>query len=193
MSSELPSREELLDIADGVLARVPEGSDAEVIVTETATALTRYANGGIHQNVADRTLSVRLRLVRDGRSGVAQTQVTGDDAVPALVEAAENIRAHSPHGEPVYPVAPDGGEDTEKGYSAATESMSPEERADTVGVVCAAAAGQGQKAYGSCESTVTAVAMASTTGLRRASRQSVAELIAVCRGDDGNAYAARYG
>jgi predicted Zn-dependent protease len=193
VSTQLRSRDELLDIADGVLARVPAGSDAEVIVTETATALTRYANGGIHQNVADRTLRVRLRLVRDGRSGVAQTQVTGDDAAPALVEAAETIRAHSPHGDPVYPVAPDGGEDTENGYSDATEAMSPEERADTVGVVCAAAAELGQKAYGSCENTVTSVAMACTTGLRRAARQSVAELIAVCRGDDGSAYGARFG
>jgi PmbA protein len=193
VSSELRSRQQLLEIADGVLAAAPAGSEAEVIVTETATALTRYANGGIHQNVADRTLRVRLRLVRDGRSGVAQTQVTGDDAVPALVEAAETIRAHSPHGEPVHPVAPDGGDDTENGYSDATESMSPEERADTVSVVCMAAARLGQKAFGSCENTVNTVAMASTTGLRRAARQSVAELIAVCRGDDGNAYAARYG
>jgi PmbA protein len=60
-------------------------------------------------------------------------------------------------------------------------------------VVCTAAAGLGQKAYGSCESTVTAVAMASSTGLRRAARQSSAELIAVCRGDDGSGYASRYG
>ncbi len=180
-------------MADGVLARVLPGSDAEVIVTETATALTRYANGGIHQNVADRTLHVRLRLVRDGRSGVAQTQVTGDDAVPALVQAAETIRANSPHGEPVYPIPPDGGDDTENGYSDATEALSPEERADIVGVVCAAARGRGQKAYGSCENTATAVAMASTSGLRRAARRTIAELIAVCRGDDGSGYAARFG
>jgi predicted Zn-dependent protease len=191
--SELRGRDELLDIADGVLARAPAGSEAEVTVTETATALTRYANGGIHQNVADSALRVRLRLVRDGRSGVAETQVTGDDAAPALVEAAETIRAHSPHGEPVYPIAPDGGDDAENGYSDATAAMSPEQRADTVGVVCAAAAERGQRAYGSCENTVTAVAMASTTGLRRAARQSVAELIAVCRGEDGSAYAARFG
>jgi predicted Zn-dependent protease len=163
-----------------------------VIVTETATALTRYANGGIHQNVADRTLRLRLRLVRDGRSGVAETQVAGDDSAPALVDAADTIRAHSPQGEPVHPIAPDGGDDSEHGYSDATEAMTPEERADTVGVVCAAAADRGQKAYGSYENTVTAVAIAGTTGLRRAARRSLGELIAVCRGDDGSAYAARF-
>ena len=193
MSDELRSGEELLSIADGVLARAPAGSEAEVTVTETATALTRYANGGIHQNVADRTLGLRLRLVRDGRSGVAETQVTRDDAVAALVETAEMIRAHSPQGDPVHPITPDGGEDIEHGYSAATAAVTPEERADKVGVVCAAAAKLGQKAFGTYENTITAVAIASSMGLRRAARRSEAELIAVCRGDDGSAYGARFG
>ena len=192
MSDELRTRDELLSIADGVLARAPAGGEAEVTVTETATALTRYANGGIHQNVADRTLRVRLRLVRDGRSGVAETQVLGADGTAALTEAAELIRVHSPEGEPVHPIPPDGGADTEHGYSAATEALTPEERADRVGVICAAADKLGQKAFGTHENTVTAVAMVSSTGLRRAARRSEAELIAVCRGGDGSAYGARF-
>ncbi len=193
MSGELRTREELLSIADQVLEHAPPGSEAEVTVTETATALTRYANSGIHQNVADRTLRLRLRLVRDGRSGVAESQVARDDGGPALVEAAETIRAHSPLGDPVHPIAPDGGDDTEHGYSDFTEAMTPEERADTVGVICAAANAVGQKAFGTYENTITAVAMASSTGLRRAARRSAAELIAVCRGADGSAYGARFG
>ncbi|MBJ7594819.1 MAG: hypothetical protein JF886_08145, partial [Candidatus Dormibacteraeota bacterium] len=192
MSDELRTPDELLSIADGVLARAPTAAEVEVTVTETATALTRYANGGIHQNVADRTLVLRLRLVRDGRSGVAETQVIGDDATSALVEAAELIRAHSPVGEPVHPIAPDGGVDTEHGYSAATAAVTPEERADTVGVICTAADKLGQKGFGTYENTITAVAMVSSTGLRRAARRSEAELIAVCRGDDGSAYGARF-
>jgi PmbA protein len=192
VSDLLRSRDELLSIADGVLAQAPAASEAEVTVVESATALTRYANGGIHQNVADRTLRLRLRLVRDGRSGVAETQVAGEGATPALVEAAETIRAHSPKGDPVHPIAPDGGDDTEHGYSAAIEAVTPEERADRVGVICAAADKRGQKAFGTCEEAVTAVAMVSTTGLRRVARRSQAELIAVCRGEDGSAYGARF-
>ncbi len=180
-------------MAGAVLARVPSGSEAEVVVTETATLLTRFANGAIHQNVADRARQVRLRLVRDGRCGVAQTQVAGDAAVAALIATAESIRSHSPHGDPVHPIAPDGGQDTELGYSDATEASTPEERADLVATVCAAAARRDQQAYGSCESTVTGVAIASTAGLRRAARRSVAELVAVCRGAEGSAYAARFG
>ena len=94
MSSELRSRDQLLSIADGILDRTPDGSEAEVTITESATALTRFANGGIHQNVADRTLRLRLRLVRDGRSGVAEMQVATDDGAAALVRSAEAIRTH---------------------------------------------------------------------------------------------------
>jgi len=189
---ELRSREQLLSVAEGVLERAPAGSEAEVTVTESATALTRFANSGIHQNVADRTLHLRLRLVRDGRSGVAEMQVAGEDAAAALAQRAEAIRSHSPRGDPVHPILPDRGADTERGYSELTEAVTPEERADTVAGICAAAESLGQKAFGTYETAVTAVAMASTMGLRRAARHTVAELIAVCRGPDGSSYGARH-
>lgn len=192
MSSELHTREQLLSIADRIIDRAPAGTEAEVTVTESATALTRFANSAIHQNVADRTLRLRLRLVRDGRSGVAEMQDAGDRAEAALARSAEAIRSHSPLGEPVHPIPPDGGADTEHGYSEATEAVTPEERADAVAGICAAANGLGQKAYGTFETAVAAVAMVSTAGLRRAARRSVAELIAVCRGPDGSAYGARH-
>lgn len=192
MSSELRTGDQLLSVADGILELTPAGTEAEVTVTESATALTRFANSGIHQNVADRTLRLRLRLVRDGRSGVAEMQVPGEDAGPALLRNAEAIRTHSPQGDPVHPITPDGGADTEQGYSEATAAVTPEERAEAVAAVCAVADSLGQKAFGTYETAVSAVAMVSTTGLRRAARHSIAELIAVCRASDGSAYGARH-
>src|SRR5450759_1815234 len=56
----------------------------------------------------------------------------------------------------------------------------------------AAAAARRQAAFGTCETGVTTVAMVSSAGLRRTARRTVAELIAVCRTDDGSAYAARH-
>jgi PmbA protein len=191
VSAPLRSREALLAIADDVLRIVPANAEAEVTVTEESTALTRFANGGIHQNVADRALALRLRLVADGRSGVAEIQVDSDASPRMLVDAAEAIRAHSPRGEPVHPIAPDGGADTETGYSETTGAVTPEERADTVATLCTAADHAGQKAFGTYETGVTATAMVSTLGLRRAARHSVAELTAVYRGDAGTAYGAR--
>jgi predicted Zn-dependent protease len=191
--SQVRAGEELLDIADRVIERVPAGSEAEVTVTETASALTRFANGGIHQNVADQGLRVRLRLIREDRCGVAEMRVAGDDVAAALVTTAEAIRSHSPEGDQVPLYTPDGGADTSAGYSAATESVTPEQRADLAATVCAAAAARGQRAFGTSETGVNAVAMVSTAGLRRSARHSTAELIAVSRSEDGSAYGARSG
>ena len=51
------------------------GGDAEVEATYHATdaALTRFANSRIHQNVAEHDATLRLRVIRDGRTGVAGT------------------------------------------------------------------------------------------------------------------------
>ncbi|MBJ7609903.1 MAG: TldD/PmbA family protein [Candidatus Dormibacteraeota bacterium] len=183
---------DLLDMADRILRRIPAGREAEVTATRTASALTRFANGAIHQNVADCTTRLRLRLIGDGRAGVAEMQAESDDAAAALVQTAETVRSQAPPGEPVPLYAPDGGPDAETGYGADTEAVTPEQRADHVAVVCGAARDRGQTAFGACETGVTMVAMASTTGLRRSARHSVAELIAVCRGEDGSAYGARF-
>lgn len=190
-----PSRSpgQLLEVADGVLARVPRGTAAEVIVTETASALTRFANGAIHQNVADSTLRVRLRLIRDGRAGVAEVQVAAGAIAGTIVDTAEALRRCAPRGEPATLLDPDGGADAETGDSAATTSFSPEQRAEAVATVCDAAQRAGQLAYGACETNTTTTAMVSTTGLRRHARGTVAELLTVCRGTDGSAYAARHG
>lgn len=190
--SDADRREEMLAAADAVLRAVPAGTDAEVTATASDSALTRYANGAIHQNVADSTVRLRLRLVRDGRSGVAEMQVGSGDAGAALIRTAEAIRAHAPHGDPVPLYIPDGGEDSDRGFAPATAACTPEQRADHVATVCAAASARGQLAYGGCETVVDTVAMVSTAGLRRCARHSVAELVAVCRGDDGSAYAARH-
>jgi PmbA protein len=190
--TEVRGGDQLLAIADRVMQRVPAGSHAEVTVTEEASALTRFANGGIHQNVADLSLQLRLRVIRDGRSGIAAMRVADDDVAGALVETAEAVLGHSPVTDQVPLYSPDSGADTSTGYSAATEAVTPEQRADQVAAVCAAAAARGQAAFGTCETGVTAVAMVSSAGLRRTARRTVAELIAVCRSDDGSAYGARH-
>ena len=184
---------DLLALARRIVERAADLGEAEARVTESDSALTRFANSGIHQNVAARTLHVRLRLVAGGRSGVAEAQAgePDDAAIERLVATADDLRARSPAGDPVPLYPPDGGDDPDSGYCEATAAVSPEERAEAVAAVCAAAAAASQRAFGTYETTVTAVATASTAGLGRASRSSVAELIAVTRGDDGSAYAAR--
>src|SRR5207237_7926387 len=79
-----------LDLAARVLEWVRvlggPGTEAEVLVERRQLALTRFANSYIHQNVADSTTAVRLRLHRDGRTASGSTTMTVTSALRDLVD-----------------------------------------------------------------------------------------------------------
>jgi predicted Zn-dependent protease len=95
-----------LDLAARVLEWVRvlggPGTEAEVLVERRALALTRFANSYIHQNVADVTTSVRLRLHRDGRTALGSTTLTVTDALKDLVERTVAASRHTP-ADPGWP------------------------------------------------------------------------------------------
>ena len=83
-----------LDIAQQVLAFVePSGAEAEVSVERYQIALTRFANSFIHQNLADTTVSVRLRLHLDGRTATGSTTRSTTTASTSRSRAAMRSRS----------------------------------------------------------------------------------------------------
>jgi len=78
-----------LSVAGKVLDLVRAASataEAEVLVDHTDLALTRFANSFIHQNVADATATVRLRLHHEGRTAAGSTTITDADGLRDLVD-----------------------------------------------------------------------------------------------------------
>ena len=138
-------------------------------------------------------MTARVRLVHEGRCGVAEAMSTDPATLHGLVAAAEAVRSASVAAEVVPLVTSDGGEDGDGAWCDSTATFDAERRAAAVATVCDAAHAEGQLAYGTFETNLVTRAMVSTTGLRRSARASDAEMIAVCRTDDGSAYAARYG
>ncbi len=189
------ARIDCLSVADAVLARVPERTEAEVIVEDLDSSLTRFALNAIHQNVAETGVRLRLRLLRDGRAGVADLHGGGgDEAIARLVEAAEEARRMAPVREDVAPLPAPSGEDgagASAAWSEATAACTPEQRADAVAVVARAAGARGLAAFGTVSTEARHVAIVNTRGLRRQARTSVARASAVVRGDDGAGYADR--
>lgn len=191
----LRDRDHLLALADQVLQRVPTASDAEVVIEETDSALTRYALNAIHQNVAETGLRLRLRLIRDGRVGVADLRGESADGADRLARAAEEARRLSPPQPDLAPLpTPDAaraGNDGRSAWSDATAAATPEQRADAVAVVAGTAAAKGMQAFGACETTARQLAVVNTRGVRRCAHTTVARLTAVVRGDAGAGYADR--
>ena len=81
---------------------VGSAAQAEVVVWHNAEALTRFANSAIHQNVADATTTVRLRMHLDGRTAGGSTTITSADGLRALVERTVEAVRLSP-ADPTWP------------------------------------------------------------------------------------------
>lgn len=80
MTEDLAGR--VLDLA---AAELGPDAEIEVFADRRRAALTRFANSYIHQNVADETVDVAVRIHRDGRTAAANTSRTDDDGLRALV------------------------------------------------------------------------------------------------------------
>jgi PmbA protein len=68
-------------------------ADAEAILMAGSSALTRFANNGIHQNVAERSAHLSVRLQMDGRTARATTNRLDRDSIRQVVEEAAALTA----------------------------------------------------------------------------------------------------
>jgi PmbA protein len=78
------------------LAKSTGAEETEIHVDEVADALTRFANNGIHQNVAEHGVTVSIRTVVDGRTARATTNRLDEDSLRAAIEASLSLAQSQP-------------------------------------------------------------------------------------------------
>src|SRR3989440_6276964 len=161
--ARLTDESELKRFTAGLLDRSP-AQQTEVLVTEWDSALTRFANNGIHQNVAERDVSVRVRVVKDGKTGVASINQLNETAAQDVLRRAIAIADLQPKGELVPMPGPAKSQPVEA-WSDATASATPEERADFVEAICAKAGRAGLKAFGAFSTGAEQLAIANSLGV----------------------------
>src|SRR3989440_976268 len=145
-ASRLTEQRELKRFIDELLQSSP-AKETEVMVTEWDSALTRFANNGIHQNVAERNVNVRVRVVKDGKTGVASINQVNEQAAEDVLRRAVAIAELQPAGD-VVPMPGRGRASDIVAWSDATADATPEERADFVEAICRRADRAGLKAFG---------------------------------------------
>jgi PmbA protein len=82
------------DKAEETFARVLNHSKAdetELLIGGGRSALTRFANNGITQNVAEENYSLSVRVNLDGRTARATTNKFDEDSIRRVVESATNL------------------------------------------------------------------------------------------------------
>jgi PmbA protein len=169
-----------------------QAEQTEVVYLGTESALTRFANNYIHQNVAESDHELRVRAVVGKKVGVASTNRLDDEALRHVTQQAleiarlqpENPEFHSlPGPQPIAPAA---------GYCAATAQYSPEQRARGVAVIVQLAKERGLESAGAFSTSTSHTAVANSLGIFAYEPRTESECHAVVMADaQGSGYTQR--
>lgn len=168
--------ERVLELVDG---------RAEAVATAAfgTSALTRFANSHIHQNVTEEIGSVMVTVARDGKVARAGTSRGDADSMAALVERALAAAALRPVDPEFAGFAPVAEVPPVEHWDDATAGAHPDQRAAIVEAFVVA--GDGLVAAGYCSTEAMAHALASTTGQQASAHTSSAQLDGVHRAAPG--------
>jgi PmbA protein len=172
----LPDRE-LRRIVDSVLrlAKSTGAEETEVHVDEVVSALTRFANNAIHQNVAEHGLTVSIRTVLDGRTARATTNRIDEDSLRAAIEASLSLAHSQPKDPRLLPMSGKQRYRAVNRFVKPTAALSAEERALAVRRACDLAIKTGQVAAGIYSNAQSQSALGNSRGLFAAYRETHSE------------------
>jgi PmbA protein len=180
----------LKEIAERVLSRVL-ADQAEVLVTAERSDLTRFAVNTIHQNVTERDVNVRLRVITGKKTGVASGNDVSDEGLARLVEMAESAAAFQkenpdfvslPGPQKIEPV---------DAFVQATADYTPEERADGVQTILDPSREKGLRAAGAFSTEASEIYLANSLGVHAYHRGTLANVRTVVMGESGSGYGAQ--
>jgi len=175
--AELLGERHLRQMIDTVLrlAKSTGVEEAEVHVDEVADTLTRFANNGIHQNVAEHGVTISIRTVQDGRTARATSNRLDEDSLRAAIEASLSL-AHSQPKDPLLLPMP-GKQHYRRvnRFVNRTAALTAQDRAQAVRRACDLAIKNGQVAAGIYASGQSQSAIGNSRGLFAAYRETHAE------------------
>jgi len=182
--------QELKNLADRALVQ-SQADQTEVVIIAPHSALTRFANNYIHQNVEQQDVDLRVRAVVGKKIGVASSNDLSDEGLRSVVERALTLAKHQkenpdflslPAAKPVQKI---------DAYVERTARTGPEERAATVAEICYAAAAAGLTAAGAFRTSVAEVAVANSLGVFAYHLDTGADINTVVMGEQGSGHAER--
>lgn len=188
--ARLDDPEELLNRADAVVAAARPGEQIEISIGASLDTEVRAYGGEIESLSSARSEGALVRVIVDGRSGVATATMTGPEALEELLAEAR-VNAADAGVDPVAAVAgPDGvaPPDLEL-YDRRIESLSVEDKAEIALALEAAVMGGDRRMCGvegaDYGDSVVVSAVANTAGIRAAQRESGAGLSVYAMASDG--------
>jgi predicted Zn-dependent protease len=182
---------EVPDVFDQVVsaARSLGVTEVEAILASGSQALTRFANNAIHQNVAERTTSLSVRAVIEGRTARASTNRLDPDSIRDTVEQAIALtRLTEPDAE-LLPLAEAAEYRAVERWSASTARTTPKERAEAVAEAIHVVEADGQTAAGIYSTDETHYALLNSRGVHAEYRETMARFSITAMAGDSSGWA----
>ena len=180
--------EKIREIVQTAIA-TSRADQTEVIVMSTDSALTRFANNYIHQNVLESNSTLRVRVVLGKRIGVAESNDLSADGIRRAVDTARAIAQLQPEN-PDFGGLPAPQPITQvEAYAAATANCTPEARALSVRAICQQANANKLTAAGAFKTESYELAVANSLGTFAYHPGTIADLHTVMMGDSASGYA----
>jgi len=190
-SDGLSSEKRLHEIIQSVI-RLGESAGAEeteVHIEETLDALTRFANNGIHQNVAEQDLRVSVRTVLAGKTSRVTTNKLDEDSLRGAVESSLSLGQSQPKSTGLLPMPGNQRYPRVQRFVRGTATLSAEDRARAVRKACDLAVKEGQIAAGIFASGQMQSAVGNSRGLFATHRQTRAEFSITMQQDAATSWA----
>jgi predicted Zn-dependent protease len=161
------------------------GADGvEVLFMHEWGGLTRFASSSIHQSTAREDTGLRVRVVADGRTGVAGTNDFSPEGARAAAASALEM-ASVAVADPAFPgLAPADPIEDPSRFDEATAATTPQRRAEGVAELVGACP-EGFAAAGAFETMGSEVAILNTEGQFCWAPSSLASITTVVTGGDG--------
>jgi PmbA protein len=184
----LRDERELRQIADRVLD-LTTADQAEVSIFSGTSALTRFANNYIHQNVEETDVTLNVRAVLGRKIGIASTDIVTDEGLRAVAERAVALARLQADNEDFVSLPGPSRITPVEAYIEATATISPEERAEVVRKACEASRSAGLTAAGAFQTSRYEVAVANSLGTWAYHRQTSADFSTVVMGQTSSGFA----
>jgi predicted Zn-dependent protease len=176
--------EQARELARRVVELTP-ADEAECLVTAETSALTRFANNRINQNVAEENAVVGIRAVLGKHVGVATTNRLDDASLRAAAEAAVAAARISPE-DPEFPGLPGPApvQTPERAY-ASTRAFDAQARARAAGAIIEQSSRHGLTAAGKVRAAEHVTAVANSLGVDVGMAITGAQATVLSAGDHG--------
>jgi predicted Zn-dependent protease len=183
------------DQAAEIFSRIQKRSTAdeiECLFYGGQSALTRFANNTIHQNVAEENYGVSVRTVFSGRTARATTNKFDNESLKNVVKASEDLAKVQEPDSDLLPV-PSANEDASASkipsrYFAQTAALTPEQRAEDVAKIVVIAQRHKLTTAGIFSSSESIEGIFNSRGLSNWHTQTSAEVSITMLADDSSGW-----